>query len=154
MEWPAAFMHKKPKPATKPQDKPAGIVSEKGDIFRSCLVVPTGNHLIYKVADRWNQPGTLTYSSVPGLILGEPFDTSKPRKGRWGEVVGSKTYHDSEFFDLAWDKMKISRKDREEIAMEEARRDLQRRIDICLYGTPRFPEVKLHPCPVSNRHGP
>ncbi|CAG5114633.1 unnamed protein product, partial [Candidula unifasciata] len=150
-DWPAASENRKQKPAMKERDRAAGVTSEKGDSFRSCVVIPTGNLLTYEAGKRWNQPGSKYFSSVPGLILGEPFDTRKPRKGRWGEIADSKIARDSECFDEAWDKMKISRIDREEIAMEDARRDLQRRIDICLYGAPRVPEVKLDPCPVRRR---
>ncbi|KAK3744522.1 hypothetical protein RRG08_056660 [Elysia crispata] len=120
---------------------PAGITSDRGNIrFRYGLVMEMEPQSTNFYAKRWNYPYSRQFSSIPTLPLGFPFDTSKPRRGRWGEIPGTIISDASAPLEELWSE-KLGVKQREEKALAEARADLQKRIEICLYGKIRDPPV-------------
>ncbi|XP_012944914.1 uncharacterized protein LOC106013517 [Aplysia californica] len=126
--------------------RPAGVdIQRNSDAFRFNVVIPRAPLMVYTWdKPRWNYPGTKLYSRVPQPCLGLPFDVSKPRKGRWGETLGTRHAEEAVFLEDTWDYMKkFSRLDREERALREARADLQKRMEICLYGRPRDPPLPV-----------
>lgn len=124
---------------------PAGVTSERGrGRFRCGLVIQMEPLLTYRAAHIWNHPESRQYSQVPAPVIGLPYDHSKPRRGRWGEILGTKISDMSAPIEYIWNE-KMSRLEREQKALEEAKADLQRRIEICLYGKPRDPPVQP-PC--------
>ncbi|CAL1527281.1 unnamed protein product [Lymnaea stagnalis] len=123
---------------------PAGNPTRKdADRFRSNVIIPVGPLLCYETAPHWNYPGTLSFSSCPDPIVGLPFDTSKPRRGRWGETLRTKLADDTSLVDTYWKEWDSGAylHHRDDIATLNAKRDLQKRIEICLYGDPREPPI-------------
>ncbi|GFR70226.1 hypothetical protein ElyMa_005648800 [Elysia marginata] len=133
---------KKVEPTARQTLGPAGISTERAKTrFRNALVIEMEPLQTYRTANTWNYPGSLQHSSIPTLVIGLPFDTSKPRRGRWGEIPGTMISDSAAPIEHVWNE-KMSRWQREQKAIEEARADLQKRIEICLYGKPRDTPVQ------------
>ncbi|KAH9504028.1 hypothetical protein Btru_067564 [Bulinus truncatus] len=129
---------------------PAGQSSCKNpDIFRSGLVISSAPLMKHAAGDWWNSPDSKIFSACPDPIVGWPCDTSKPRKGRWGETAGTTISRDSyELADYWLDYHSgVHRWMLDDVATLDAKKDLQKRIEICLYGKPRDTTVICH-CPV------
>ncbi|KAK0049199.1 hypothetical protein Bpfe_021292 [Biomphalaria pfeifferi] len=123
---------------------PAGKDSSKNpDIYRSGIVISSAPLLKSAPGAHWNLLDSRTFSACPDPIIGVPFDTSKPRKGRWGETVNTTIYRDSLEVDKYWIDYHAGtyRWRREDLSKQDAKRDLQKRIEICLYGEPRSYDI-------------
>ncbi|GFN86858.1 hypothetical protein PoB_001336400 [Plakobranchus ocellatus] len=96
--------YKKLTPVNHANDIPAGLPTKQGESrFRYGLVLAMKPMLTYRTATNWNYPYSKQYSFVPAPVVGLPYDKAKPRRGRWGETLGTIISDNSSFIEEHWD---------------------------------------------------